>query len=213
LIAENAPQAPVTRKGRIRVEMEARLERAAERGVRGLVLRAGDFFGPGADGGALAWLVRRQKERITGVFAPGPAEVGHAFAYLPDLGEALGRLMEREAELAPFARFHFAGHWIATGDLARAIGAVAGRPDLRPTLFPWRLLAALSPFNETFRELGEMRYLWRRPIGLDGSSLAAFLGAEPRTPLPTALAATLLDMGLKLGAGESAGADAVLATA
>ena len=38
-----------------------------------------------------------------------------------------------------------------------------------------------------------MRYLWRRPIGLDNARLTAFLGEEPRTPLVTALRATLAD--------------------
>ena len=45
LIAEDAPQRPTTRKGAIRVEMEARLRAASERGVRVLILRGGDWFG------------------------------------------------------------------------------------------------------------------------------------------------------------------------
>lgn len=45
-IAEDAPQNPVTKKGAIRVEMEARLERASREGVQTLIVRAGDFFGP-----------------------------------------------------------------------------------------------------------------------------------------------------------------------
>ena len=42
-VAEDAPQAPVTRKGKIRVEMERRLEASK---VRVLIVRASDFFGP-----------------------------------------------------------------------------------------------------------------------------------------------------------------------
>jgi nucleoside-diphosphate-sugar epimerase len=45
LIGENSPQNPVTRKGRIRAEMERRLEAA---GVPVLIVRAGDYFGPEA---------------------------------------------------------------------------------------------------------------------------------------------------------------------
>jgi hypothetical protein len=59
---------------------------------------------------------------------------------------------------------------------------------------------AASPFDETFRELWEMRYLWRQPIGLSNTKLIAFLGAEPHTPLDAALAAALSDMGLLEGA-------------
>jgi nucleoside-diphosphate-sugar epimerase len=48
VVSEAAPQNPRTRKGRIRVEMEAMLRDAAAQGLRTLVVRAGDFFGPRA---------------------------------------------------------------------------------------------------------------------------------------------------------------------
>ncbi len=48
-IAEDAPQHPRTRKGAIRVEMERRLRAFAETGAGSvLIVRAGDFFGPGS---------------------------------------------------------------------------------------------------------------------------------------------------------------------
>ena len=48
LVAEDAPQRPLTRKGAIRVEMEARLRDATATGIRVLILRAGDYFGADA---------------------------------------------------------------------------------------------------------------------------------------------------------------------
>ncbi|MBV8684945.1 MAG: NmrA family NAD(P)-binding protein, partial [Caulobacteraceae bacterium] len=89
---EGAPQQPTTRKGKIRVELEARLRAASERGVQVLVLRAGDFFGAGGANSAMDWLVMRSKGRPTGLFRPGPKDVPRAFAYLPDLGETAARL-------------------------------------------------------------------------------------------------------------------------
>ncbi|MEO8926372.1 MAG: NAD-dependent epimerase/dehydratase family protein [Caulobacteraceae bacterium] len=194
-IAEDAPQAPVTRKGKIRVEMEDALRQAAREGAKVLIVRAGDFFGPAAPNSALSWLTTRRGGRVRSVFAPGPAEVGHAFAYLPDLAETTARLLDREAELADFETFHFAGHWLACGnELAASIRRATGRHDLPARPFPWPLIWALSPFVETFRELLEMRYLWRRPIGLDDGKLRAFLGAVPATSLDRAMRASLADM-------------------
>jgi nucleoside-diphosphate-sugar epimerase len=196
-IAEDAPQRPVTRKGAIRAAMERRLREAADRGVKVLILRAGDFFGPAAPNSALAWLVRRRRGAVAGVWAPGPRDVGHAFAYMPDLAETLARLMDREAELADFEVFHFRGTWLPSlDDLAAAIRRVTGRAGLRLQSFPWVVVFAAAPFVETLRELVEMRYLWRAPIGLDNARLIAFLGAEPATPLDAAVEATLSDMGL-----------------
>ena len=78
---------------------------------------------------------------------------------------------------------------------AEAIRRASGQPKLPIRGFPWLVVELASPFNETFRELLEMRYLWNRPIGLDNAKLVAFLGAEPHTALDTALRATLADMG------------------
>lgn len=195
-IEEDAPQAPVTRKGKIRVEMERRLREAADEGVKVLVLRAGDFFGPAAPHSALAWLTTRSGRRLTGVYQPGAAEVGHAFAYLPDLAETLARLADAEDRLGGFETFHFRGHWLAGDELGAAIRRVTGRPKLPVKAFPWAMVWALSPVVELMRELLEMRYLWRVPIGLANHRLAALLGEEPHTPLDQALAATLADMDL-----------------
>ena len=53
----------------------------------------------------------------------------------------------------------------------------------------------LSPFVETFREMLEMSYLWRQPLGLDNRKLVAFLGEEPHTPTVEALRASLKGLG------------------
>ncbi|MFI4975168.1 MAG: NAD-dependent epimerase/dehydratase family protein [Caulobacterales bacterium] len=196
-IAEGAPQAPATRKGALRVEMERRLRSACERGARVLILRAGDFFGPAAPNSSLAWLTTRRGSRLTGIRRAGPADVGHAFAYLPDLAETLARLVDAEDRLGRFEDFHFRGHWLqGENDMACAIRRASGRADVPIGDFPWAVVLALSPVVEMFRELWEMRYLWRRPIGLDNARLTAFLGAEPHTPIDAALRATLSDMGV-----------------
>jgi nucleoside-diphosphate-sugar epimerase len=193
-IGEDAPQRPATRKGAIRVEMERRLRQASEEGVKVLILRAGDFFGPAAPNSALAWLAQKSRGRITGVFAPGPA--AHAFAYMPDLCETLARLVDAEDRLGAYEVFHFRGQWLQRGDeLGQMMRRVTGQPKLPIRGFPWIVVRLAAPFNETFRELLEMRYLWQKPIGLDNARLVRFLGEEPHTPLDAALRATLVDMG------------------
>jgi len=192
-IAEDAPQAPVTRKGQVRVEMETMLREATDDGAKVLILRAGDFFGPAAPNSCLAWLTTRKAGRVTSVYRPGPA--AHAFAYLPDLAETLGRILEREDELADFEVFHFAGHWLEHGeDMAMAIRRAANDAAIPIKPFPYPMLIALSPFVTLFRELLEMRYLWEKPIGLSDAKLQAFLGEVPATPLDTAVREALADL-------------------
>jgi nucleoside-diphosphate-sugar epimerase len=186
-IGEDAPQAPVTRKGKIRVQLEQELKVS---GVKALVLRAGDFFGPGVGGnGALGWLTLRMKRRVRAVFAPGRTDLGHAFAYLPDLGEAAARLLEKRAELRHYEVVHFRGHFETVGALSHAVRAAA--PGAVSAPFPWALVTGLSPFDETVRELREMRYLWKKPIGLANGRLVQLIGEEPHTPFARAIAASV----------------------
>ncbi|MEZ4267517.1 MAG: hypothetical protein R3F39_14155 [Myxococcota bacterium] len=124
--------------------------------------------------------------------------MGHQWAYLPDVAETIAQLLERAAELEPFARFHMGGHWDPKGErIYEAIDAVvtaAGGVKPRRKGFPWPLVTALSPFVTLFRELREMRYLWRVPLRLDNRRLTAFLGAEPHTPWEDAVRATLVGL-------------------
>jgi len=194
LIAEDAPQHPMTRKGKIRAEMERRLRQAGQDGVKSLILRAGDFFGPATDSSFLARGIIQAGKPVRAITYPGPLEVRHGWAYLPDLAAAAVQLLDREADLSAVASFHFAGHALTGHELVAAFGTVIGRKlPVRP--FPWFMLSAIGPFNETFRELAEMRYLWRETVVMDNARLVRELGDEPHTPIEQALAATLAGLG------------------
>ncbi len=195
VIAEDSPQNPTTRKGRIRVEMEERLRRAADAGAKVLIVRAGDYFGPKAANNWFSQGLVKPGRPVTSITYPGRTGVGHQWAYLPDVAETMVRLLER-ADLADFARFHMEGHWDADGaKMIAAIRRVVGRPDLAVRRFPWPLIALASPFVPLFRELREMRYLWDVPVRMPNDRLVATLGEEPHTALDEAVRATLVGLG------------------
>jgi nucleoside-diphosphate-sugar epimerase len=200
VLTEDAPQHPLTRKGAIRVELERRLAAAArDGGLRAIVVRAGDFFGPKAGNSWVHQAMVKPGRRITTVHLPGDPGVGHQFAYLPDVGRTMVELIRRRNELPCFATFHMAGHWDTDGaELGRAIQrAVVRHGDKAPTLkpFAWWLVRAASPFVATCRELLEMRYLWRQEVRMVNTRLVELLGYEPHTPLDEAIEATLTGMG------------------
>jgi nucleoside-diphosphate-sugar epimerase len=192
---EDSPQHPLTVKGRIRVEMERRLRAAADRGTPVIILRAGDFFGPQAANNWFSVLVTAGKP-VRAITYPGAPGIGHQWAYLPDVAETMVRLIEKGDGLDPFAVFHMQGHWDADGtEMAAAIRQAVGRPDLKVKKFPWALTWLMSPFVTLFRELQEMRYLWKTPLRLRNDKLVAALGSEPHTPLPEAVRTTLAGIG------------------
>ncbi|MGO4573033.1 SDR family oxidoreductase [Microvirga sp. 2TAF3] len=196
VVTEQSPQNPRTRKGAIRVEMERRLRAAAETGIRALIVRAGDFYGPQAANNWFSQGLIKPGRPVDAITYPGKPGVGHAWAYLPDLAETMVQLVEREAELGAFETFHFGGHWDADGtEMVEAIRRVIGNPDLRVRKFPWALVMAASPFVTLFREMLEMRYLWRMPLRLDNRRLVSLLGAEPHTSIDVAVRTTLTGLG------------------
>jgi nucleoside-diphosphate-sugar epimerase len=199
LLTEESPQHPVTRKGRIRVEMEQRLKAFASRGGKVIIVRAGDFFGPKPGNNWFSQGLVKPGQPVGRIANPGTRGVGHQWSYLPDVARTMVALIERRDELAPFATFHMQGHWDADGtQMAAAVArVVASRTGRTPpvTAFPWWLLYLASPFHTTAREMLEMRYLWRKPVQMNGSRLRSVLGTEPHTPLDEAVEATLAGMG------------------
>jgi nucleoside-diphosphate-sugar epimerase len=185
-LTEASPQNPRTRKGAIRVQMEQALARAAQDGLRVLIVRAGDFFGPKPGNNWLSQGLLKPGRPIAAVSYPGPLAVPHTWAYLPDVAETMVRLAEQEATLGAFAVFHMRGQTLTGVALVEALEAVAGR-KLSVSRLPWFAIRAMAPFNETMREMLEMRYLWEAPVLLDNSRLVARLGAEPHTPTEEAL--------------------------
>lgn len=78
--------------------------------------------------------------------------------------------------------------------------------DARQNHRSFRLWVAVlaSPLFTMFREVHEMRYLWRQPLQLDNRKLVALLGAEPHTALDEAIDKTLRGMGCIYGTVKAA---------
>jgi nucleoside-diphosphate-sugar epimerase len=180
----------------VRVDMETMLRDAASRGVRSVVIRAGDFFGGGGPSSSFANIFVSPGKPLRSVTYPGAPSVGHSWAYLPDLAEVFAALADRARDLPAFDTFHFAGHWLQQGvEMAYAVRRASGKPDLPIRTFPWWAIGLLSPVVPLFHEVKEMRYLWEKPLALDNRKLTALLGSEPRTPLDQAVGETLRALG------------------
>ena len=198
LVMEESPQNPTTRKGAIRVEMERRLEAFCHDGGRALIVRAGDFFGPTAGNNWFSQGLIKPGQSVSKISYPGARGVGHQWSYVPDVAHTIVELLARRDSLEPFATFHMKGHWDPDGThMTRAIRQVVTRKSgVEPAVgaFPWWLIVLGAAFVTTFRELVEMRYLWRVPLRMDNTRLRAVIGTEPHTPLNQAVEATLVGL-------------------
>ena len=180
-------------RGDLRVTVEERMREAAERGTQVLILRAGDFFG----GGRGSWfdLVMAKDIARGRLTYPGPLDVVHEWAYLPDLAAALARLAAARRRLGAFETFGFSGHAVTGREFAQAIRRALGR-ELRIERMSWWLVHALRWLVPLSRELSEIAYLWSIPHRIDGTKLASVIGDIPRTPFDEAVREALRELGI-----------------
>lgn len=188
------PQRATTGKGQVRVALEQQLAQAVTaQGLHAVVIRAGDFFG----GGRGTWVDQVIAKRLAQgrVTWPGPLEVAHAWAYLPDLAQAFVRVAQATPRCLPgtLEDLPFAGHTVTGQDWVQALQVAAapqGQP-LRVGTLPWGLMRLAAPLSAMVASLVEMRYLWQRPHALDGLALAQRVGPLPHTPFVQAVEAAV----------------------
>lgn len=192
LLQEGSPQHARTFKGKIRIALEQKLQDAASLGIRSLILRAGDFFGPRPGGNWFSQGMIKPNKAVKGILYPGKQGIGHAWCYLPDVAETFAQLMDKEDALQNFERFHFRGYQDTDGtQMLHAIRSAVGNASIPVRSLPWWLFRIASPFQETMREIYATRPLWNTTIELDNTKLVRFLGKEPSTPLLEAVRTTL----------------------
>ena len=164
---------PVSRKGAIRAEMEARLRAASENGQQVIILRGGDFIDPEAPSTFLNMIILKglAKGRMT---TAAPMDVPRAWAYLPDMTRAVVALADRRDSLPAFNDVPFAGYTFSMADLKADLERLTGR-DVKVSRFAWWAMTLAAPFWELARELREMRYLYDLPHRLDGKVLGDLL--------------------------------------
>ena len=86
------------RKGKVRIGWAARLDRGArEQGLRFVLLRAGDFFGPGADQSVVSEPVLKRIQAGKAAWAIGDPTAPHAFSFAPDVATPLESALDETA--------------------------------------------------------------------------------------------------------------------
>lgn len=186
----STPQKPNTRKGAVRVQMEADYRAS---GVPVILLRGGDFMDAEGKTQAMGMALRGLAKGK--VMAFGGVDVPRAYAYLPDMARAAVELAAVRDRLPRFADIPFAGLTFSLQDLLAMFEKLTGQ-TYRLTKFPWWLMRVASPVWELARELTEMRYLYDLPHRLDGATMQTVLPDFQTTGLAEVAAVQLRRAGL-----------------
>jgi nucleoside-diphosphate-sugar epimerase len=202
ILSEDTPEQPTCGKGRLRAALEAEIRARAEAGrFRAVIVRAGDFYGSG-EGSWLDLSIIKSLKRGRLVY-PGPLDVPHAWAYLPDLARTFVAVAETSLgrDGPAFETLHFEGHTLTGAQLLDLIESAACELGLAPAKgwrrggMPWEFIRLAGLFAPMLRAVAEMSFLWRIPHALDGARLSARIGPLPMTPPAEAIRQALIDLG------------------
>jgi nucleoside-diphosphate-sugar epimerase len=187
---EDRAHNPHTRKGRVRAGMARDLMAAHEAGrVQVTVGRASDFFGPRAGEQSLIgdWVIPPAlADKPASVM--GDPDMPHTYTFIPDIGENLVRLGERDDALGCI--WHLPSpETRTTREVVTLVFEAAGtEPRLKVT--PAWQMRALGLVNRTVREINEMRYEFDEPFIVDASRAETELDLRA-TPLADAVHQTV----------------------
>jgi hypothetical protein len=207
VLRTDTPQRPSTRKGQQRCELEGEIATRSQAGcLRGAVIRAGDFYGSGSGN----WFDQAIAKDIAKgrLVYPGPMDVPHAWAYLPDLARAFVAVAGL-AHAPAFRAWHFEGHTLTGSELLLGLEQAATTLGLNPARgwrqsgMPWGVIRAVGTVYPLWRELARMSYLWRVPHALEDRELTALLGPQGMTPVSAALRSALVALGHGASTGSA----------
>ena len=232
-LVESTMPRPTTKKGRQREALENEMQTRIQRGLRSVVIRAGDFFGSGTG----TWFDQAIVKSITSgkLVYPGPTDIVHAWAYLPDLARAFVGIAEldlagnlnapvmrhytsaTDSTIGSFKKIHFAGHNITGNELLNAIETASARLNITSRPFkrsgmPWSVIRLVGVVNPMWHELAKMSYLWRAPHAVESSALADLLPELKQTPLDVAIQSSLVALGHGARPADNSGEVTQLAT-
>lgn len=155
---ENHPIDPPSHKGRVRARLLAMLLEAEDRhGLRWLVARSADFYGPDVRLSILyAAAMERQLQRRAAWWLGDP-DRRHSFTYVPDAGRALARLALDDGTWQQSWHLPTASPAPTPRELLMESARLLGAPP-RVQRLPVALVRALGLAMPLLREVGEMLY-------------------------------------------------------
>lgn len=192
-MTEDTPFNPVSRKGEVRARIATLLLDEMRAGaLQATILRAADFYGPGATQSLAHPLVFTRLKRGSTPQWVGNAKAIHTFTFTPDAGRAVAALGRCAEAFGHTWHLPTSKEPIDGEGFVRLACELAGRP-YRLQVAPRWLLRLIGIFMPVLRENDEMMYQYEYDYRFDSSRVESRFGltATPyRQGIAAALAAT-----------------------
>lgn len=180
LLSHDTPMQASNPLGQLRRRMEGAYRDA---GVATLVLRAGDFIDTVPSGNWLDKIIVANLERGVMTY-PGPFDVSHSWAYLPDLADAMVQLLEKP--LGQFEEVLFDGYTLTGREIHAQLQDIH-KITIRLKQMNWLPIQLARPFWALAPSLIEMRYLWNTAHSIKADDMKNWLPGFVATDASEAL--------------------------
>lgn len=181
VMTEQTPYNPCSRKGEVRARIATTLmDEVAKGTLRAMIVRAADFYGPGA---TLSFTHATVTERLKAGRTPqwiGNARAFHSFTYTPDASETVARLGNRPEAYGQVWHAVTSHEPMSGEQYARTACAIAGRPYGLQVAPRW-MLALMGLVMPVLRENAEMMYQFEVDYRFDSTKAERALALTPTT--------------------------------
>jgi len=155
---ENSPINPPSEKGKIRAQLVQMITEAmASRGLKALIARSADFYGPGARNGILNILVVNNYAKGKTANWQSDATKIHSVTYTPDAAKATAMLGNTESAFNQVWHLPTSPERLTGKQLIEIAAKAAGRKPSYFVLSPF-MLSLAGLFSRQIKELVEMQY-------------------------------------------------------
>jgi len=190
IMTEDTPFNPSSRKGEVRARIATMLlEQMRSGALQGMIVRAADFYGPGAvQSFPHATVFTRLKAGRTPQWIGDP-KVVHTFTFTPDAGRAVAVLGNSPKAYGQTWHLPTSKEPMSGERFVQLACELAGRP-YRLQVVPRWVLQLMGLFVPVLRESMEMMYQFEYDYRFDSSKVEAAFGLAP-TPYRQGIAASL----------------------
>lgn len=179
-MTEGTPHRPVSKKGEIRARIAEQLQREYDSGgIKAIIARSADFYGPGAERTGIPNLLIFEK-LLKGSKAQwlADADKPHSLTYTSDCGRGLYLLVGDEKSYNQVWHLPTARPALTARQLAQIAAEELGVQPRIGALSPW-MVAAGGLFDRTIKELSEMLYQNKEEYIFDSSKFEEHFSFTP----------------------------------
>lgn len=185
-LTEETPMNPQSEKGKVRKQILEMLWADVEKGkLQAMVVRAADFYGPGATNSFLHELVIKNMKAGKNPQWLYSGDKKHSFAFLPDADKATAFLALQDDAWNQTWNLPTDPSYPSGKEITATLNRLLSKKAKLLVMAPW-MVSLLGIFIPVLREVKELRYQSDQDYCLDSSKIEKAYGLKP-TPIEQGL--------------------------